>query len=74
MRGIVEYIDKKSHAFPQENRHMEDREDAQAHTVGRPPASPERERCRAGGGQAPGTLHHVIVRGIEKRMIKDFPW
>ena len=26
---------------------------------------------RAGGGQAPGTLHHVIVRGIEKRRIVD---
>ena len=23
---------------------------------------------------APGKLHHVIVRGIEKRRIKDFPW
>jgi hypothetical protein len=22
----------------------------------------------------PGTLHHVIVRGIEQRRIKDFPW
>jgi len=21
-----------------------------------------------------GTFHHVIVRGIEKRSIKDFPW
>jgi hypothetical protein len=23
---------------------------------------------------APGMLHHVIVRGIEKGKIKDFPW
>jgi hypothetical protein len=23
---------------------------------------------------APGTLHYVIVRGIDKRRIKDFPW
>ena len=39
------------------------------------PASSEGE---ADGGQAPGSLHHVIVRGIEKRRIvdddKDIKW
>jgi len=23
---------------------------------------------------APGMLHHVVVGGIDKRRIKDFPW
>jgi len=31
-----------------------------------PPASPEGE---ADGGQAPGVLHHVMGRGIERRKI-----
>jgi hypothetical protein len=32
----------------------------------------EIEALRAGGGQAPGTLHHVIIRGIErKEIVKD---
>ncbi len=30
-----------------------------------PPASPAREQWRAGGGQAPGALHHVMGRGID---------
>jgi len=62
---------------------MDDTEYAQGGTGGRPPvsleahdppASPERELWRTGGGQAPGTLHYVIVRGIDKGRIKDFPW
>jgi len=43
----------------------EQREDAQAGEVGCPPVSLEAHY----GGQAPGTLHHVIVRRIEKRRI-----
>jgi len=41
----------------------------QARLDARPPRLSS--RCRAGGGQAPGSLHHVIVRGIEKRRIVD---
>ena len=44
--------------------------------IRRPPASPEprdppaiARHERAGGGQAPGVLHHVIGRGIERRKI-----
>jgi hypothetical protein len=37
----------------------------QARLDARPP------RLSSHGGQAPGTLHHVIVRGIEKRRIVD---
>jgi len=32
-------------------------------------ASAEALRCRAGGGQAPGVFHHVIIRGIERQKI-----
>ena len=32
---------------------------------------PARLAWARNGGQAPGTLHHVIVRGIEKRRIVD---
>jgi len=46
---------------------MEDVENAKAGKAGRPPVSPEAHV----GGRAPGTLHHVIVRGIEKRRIED---
>ena len=40
-----------------------------------PPASPElatrlpRKARPAGGGQAPGALHHVIGRGIERTQL-----
>ncbi len=33
-----------------------------------PPASPCSHGGR-GGGQAPGALHHVIIRGIERKVI-----
>jgi hypothetical protein len=53
-------------------------DDAQAGEVGCPPVSPVRLSARQeggpethDGGRAPGTLHHVIVRGIEKRRIVD---
>ena len=46
---------------------MGDMEDAWTGEVGRPPVSPEAHD----GGRAPGTLHHVIVRGIENRRIVD---
>jgi len=39
---------------------MEEVEDAHAGEVGRPPVSPEAHD----GGGAPGTLHHVILRGL----------
>ena len=29
----------------------------------------EIEALRAGGGQAPGALHHIIARGIERKRI-----
>ena len=39
-------------------------------------ATPIKNRCppasmalRAGGGQAPGALHHIIARGIERKRI-----
>ena len=38
---------------------------AKISSIRRPPASPEPRD----GGQAPDVLHHVIIRGIERRRI-----
>jgi hypothetical protein len=65
--SVVDYVDKIMFVFAQENQKMEVMEDAQAGKVSCPPVSPEAYH----GGQAPGTLHHVIFRGIEKRRIVD---
>jgi len=53
-----------------ENREKEDLEDANAGEIGCPPASPawlEGGPDAHDGGRAPGTLQHVIVRGIVER-------
>ena len=31
--------------------------------------TPQTPACVAGGGQAPGALHHIIARGIERKRI-----